>query len=316
MAYSINPNLVKARKAALLSVMVERVPICIVSRHFGVHRTTAWRWLCKWRKLNQYVSQDCSNRPNRKTRFCAIYYRWLIETESSAPKSHPGRIAQWVIDRILAIRAATRRCAVIIHEQLLEEGIRVGVSTISRVVARYNLQKTKRRRIRRTLTRPDVNFPGDLAQIDTVHYVNKLTGERRYVFTVIDLYSRMAYAECFERLLPSRALKTVLEAERYFGFKIKVLQSDNGPEFSEWLEGRLRGRNIIHRHTRIHRPNDNAHIERFNRTLREECIGEHMSCHETRETINQKLSSYIDYYNNKRLHLSLQRRTPRAMLQR
>lgn len=30
---------------------------------------------------------------------------------------------------------------------------------------------------------------------------------------------------------------------------------------------------IAIRHTRLGRPNDNAHIERFNRTIQEECTG-------------------------------------------
>jgi len=318
MAYSTNPNLVKARRDALLSVIAEQMPICVVARHFGVHRSTIWRWMRKWRVLNQQIDQDCPNRPNRrgKTHFCPTYYSWSIRTESSAPHTHPGRIKQWVIDRILAIRATLGRCAVIIREELAKEQVVVSVSTIRRVIAKYSLQKTKRRTIRRTLPRPDVKSPGDLVQIDTLHYVNKLTGKRRYIFTVIDLYSRMSYAKCFDRLLPGNALTTVLSAERYFGFKITTIQSDNGPEFSKWFSHQLHGKGIVHRKIRIHRPNDNAHIERFNRTLREECVGQHMSGNLRLPLINQKLKQYIDYYNNKRLHLGIQCMTPKSMLQR
>jgi putative transposase len=152
--------------------------------------------------------------------------------------------------------------------------------------------------------------------MDTIHYVNKLTGERRYVFTVIDLYSRVAFAKCFNRLLPGNAFTALKEAERYFGFKIVVVQTDNGPEFSGWFNHRANGQNIVHRHTRIHRPNDNAHIERFNRTLREECIGNHMRGDSILTGISRKINRYIDHYNNERLHLGIQCRTPREMLRR
>jgi len=187
---------------------------------------------------------------------------------------------------------------------------------VERVIAKFCTLKTKCRHIRRTLPRPDVQSLGDLVEMDTVHYVNKLTGDRLYIFTVIDLYSRMAYARPSTELKPDRAYQTLLEAEEYFGFRARVVQTDNGPEFGSWFTSKVEtelvdGTKRVHRHTRIHRPNDNSHIERFNRTLREECIGNHMSCHDTPEDIWWKIGRYIDYYNEERLHLGLQCRTPR-----
>jgi len=316
MAYSTNPHIINTRKAALLYVVVAHRPVCLVARRFGVHRSTLWRWLCRWKEINQFVKDRNYNRPSRPHSFNEKNYCWKLPTRSSAPKSHPKRIAREIIEKILAIREKLNRCAQIIQTELLKECIVVSLSTIKRVIARYGLQKTKRRKIRRTLPRPNVKAPGDLVQIDTLHYVDKLTGKRRYIFTVIDLYSRMSYGRCFDRLLPGCALKTFLLAEQYFGFSIATIQSDNGPEFSGWFSTHIEAKGRVHRRTRIHRPNDNAHIERFNRTLREECIGDHMSCHETTDTINQKLRLYIDYYNRERLHLGIQCRAPRSMLQR
>ena len=126
----------------------------------------------------------------------------------------------------------------------------------------------------------------------------------------------MSYAECRSRLLPVNTTKTIMHAENSFGFRIDTVQSDNGPEFSRAFIISLERKGIIHRHTRIHKPNDNAYIERFNRTLRNECIGYHMHKAETIQTINQKLLQYLDYYNNDRLHLGLQCLTPSQMLQR
>lgn len=54
MAYSTNPNLPKARAAALRLLLVERMPLSVVANRCGVHRTTMWRWLRKWRKLNEF----------------------------------------------------------------------------------------------------------------------------------------------------------------------------------------------------------------------------------------------------------------------
>jgi transposase InsO family protein len=277
MAYSNNPNLINARRETLLAVISQGMPICTAARRFGVHRVTIWRWIERWKKINRNVKERNYNRPSRPHSF----NEKLMGTD-------------WKM---------------------------VSVSTIERIIARHNLQKTKRRTIRRTLPRPNVNTPGDLVEIDTVHYVDKLTGERRYICTVIDLFTRIAYAECFERILPGNTLRTLLNAEKQAGFRFRVVQSDNGPEFSKWFTARIETKNgagvaRVHRHIRIHRPNDNAHIERFNRTLREECIGDHMSCRYTTEGINRKLKQYLDYYNNERLHLGIQCRTPCGMLRR
>ena len=64
------------------------------------------------------------------------------------------------------------------------------------------------------------------------------------------------------------------------------------------------------RHTRVRRPNDNAHVERFNRTLREECLGNYIPTRETLEQTQQRAEQYLDFYNNGRLHLGIQFMTP------
>jgi transposase InsO family protein len=74
--------------------------------------------------------------------------------------------------------------------------------------------------------------------------------------------------------------------------------------------------NIAVRHSRLGRPNDNAHIERFNRTIQEECLGRTLTYTTTNTTVQARLTAYLDYYNTKRVHLGLQLRTPVSMLQR
>jgi transposase InsO family protein len=161
-----------------------------------------------------------------------------------------------------------------------------------------------------------VTAPGELVQTDTVHYICPLTGRRRYVYTVIDLYSRMAYARVYPRILPGIAARTIFEAQAAFGFSFSMVQSDNGPEFSRYFEERLHRSGIQTRHSRLHRPNDNAHIERFNRTIQEEGIGSRISSRVATATLQTKINDYIEFYNTKRIHLGIQMRIPAEMLQR
>ncbi len=92
-----------------------------------------------------------------------------------------------------------------------------------------------------------------------------------------------------------------------------MVQTDNGMEFGKKFQDELLRRGINWRHTRVRRPNDNAHIERFNRTLREKCLGDYLPSKETLEEAQARLEKYLDFYNHKRLHLGLQFITPMQM---
>ncbi|MBF1037787.1 MAG: transposase family protein [Candidatus Nanosynbacter sp.] len=126
----------------------------------------------------------------------------------------------------------------------------------------------------------------------------------------------MAYARVYEDLKPGHSIDTITEAEQYFGFKFNTVQSDNGLEFARYFETRLEAKGIKIRHTRLGRPNDNAHIERFNRTIQEECTGNYYLESEPLKKLDNKILNYIDFYNYKRIHLGLGYRTPAEMLHR
>jgi putative transposase len=141
------------------------------------------------------------------------------------------------------------------------------------------------------------------------------TGKRLYYYTVIDLFTRMTHVTLAPKLSPGLAALAVLEAQEHWGLTISMVQSDNGPEYGRYFEQQMKRADITTRHTRLHRPNDNAHIERFNRTIQTECIGHYWNRSVSLQFQRDRLSSYLDYYNTKRVHLSLQYRTPNQMLQ-
>ena len=122
----------------------------------------------------------------------------------------------------------------------------------------------------------------------------------------------MSYARVYKELRPGHSVNIILEAEQYFGFKFKMVQSDNGLEFSHYFENK----GIKIRHTRLGRPNDNTHIERFNRTLQEECTGNCYLESEPLKKMDDKILSFIDFYNYHRVRLGIGYRTPSQMLQR
>ncbi len=87
-----------------------------------------------------------------------------------------------------------------------------------------------------------------------------------------------------------------------------MIQTDHGPEFGKWFVEQVKRH---HRYTRIGKPNDNAHIERFNRTLQEECLD---SILRNVDIINCALQKYLKYYNEQRLHLGIELKTPIQMV--
>lgn len=136
------------------------------------------------------------------------------------------------------------------------------------------------------------------------------------MYTVIDLYTRLAYAEIHTRIGPVLAARVIARAGIAWNIPLSMVQADNGPEFSHHFEQCLARKEIQTRHSRLGRPNDNAHIERFNRTIQEECLGSRMSYKTTNKQVQERLTAYLDYYNTERVHLGIQLRTPMQMLRR
>jgi len=258
-----------------------------VARHFGFSQSVIVKWFKK-SKLYGYHS---------------------IPTQSSRPKHHPKELSEEVVKRIVEIRLKTKRTSEVVHQTLLNDGIKVSLNSVRRTIDRHGLMK-KRSHLKRwhpPVDRPKASQPGDLVQLDTIHRMISKK-KRLYVFVLLDVYSRWVYAKAYESMNAARSLQFVREAQQSFAFRFKMLQSDHGPEFGMWFVEQIKK---DHRYTRIGKPNDNAHIERFNRTVQEECLDKIPT---EVKTINCALKKYLQYYNSERLHLGISLRAPMQLL--
>jgi transposase InsO family protein len=315
MSYSSNPLLPKARAQAVRLVVEQGMSPTIAARKSGIHRTTLWRWLRKWQNLNKNVQLTNDNRPGRRkdarvpSGFRLAACTWNIPTNSSRPHYFGRTVSGAVIDRIRFFRAKYNRCAVVVHAYCKQEGTVVSLSTVRRVLYRLGLvvRKKWQRKWRPPLPRPAAERPGDFVQTDTVHLYDHRTKKRSYLYTVIDVCTRWAYAEYSTVLSQDIAADVIQRGQAYAQFHFRVVQADNGPEFSRCFEELLQAQGTTVRHSRVRRPNDNAHIERFNRTIQEECVG---STNPFSDELHGKVANYLAYYNEERLHLSLQCETP------
>lgn len=294
----------KARYNAVHEVLREGRKPAEVARRFGVARSTIKRW------VERFITLESQYEISWKTR--------SIPTRSSRPHHSPKRISSDLAFAIIETRLSINRCAEVVHQELLNQEYQVSLSTVRRVIRQSELVKARSAwaRYRKFSKRPEVKTPGDLVEVDTVHFYHPITKKRLYATTLIDVYTRMAYVTIHKMMSQRDSLRSVLQARRKFGFAFQTVQTDNGGEFGKWFQDQIVAHGMTYRHTRVRRPNDNAHIERFNRTLREECLGNYLPAKETISQTQHRTNLWLDYYNHDRLHLGLQFMTPIQMLQR
>ena len=115
--------------------------------------------------------------------------------------------------------------------------------------------------------------------------------------------------------LPSRRVTQVLDAPTLVHGAPQAIRVDNGPEFLaqafvEWCAGHG---TAIH-HIQPGKPDQNAYIERFNRTYRTEVLNAHLF--ESLEELQALTDTWLRVYNEERPHDSLGRVPPLTFLPR
>lgn len=290
MAYSKNPELPKVRREAVRLVKYRGWSVRKVARHFGYTHSAVVKW--------------CKKDPTGGW--------WRIETKSSRPHTSPRALKEEVVSAIIQKRIGWRRCGQIIHQQLLKDGIMVSLPSVQRTLSRLGLVKKRSpwKRPHDYTERPLATYPGALLEADTVH-VMLADGSRLYVYTLIDLYSRWAYAEVAKRITAAASGVFIARAQAEATFHFGMVQTDNGGEFQKMFRFRIYKLGLAHRYSRVRRSNDQAHIERFNRTIQEECLDQ--TPHTIRH-FKRALKEWLPYYNDERMHMGISFKTPAQML--
>ena len=155
-----------------------------------------------------------------------------------------------------------------------------------------------------------------------VKYLTKLSGKRSYLYVAIDRLTRYVYAEILYNLEPSTAAGFVERFIEFFPYKIKKILTDNGFEWTDRCAGSVKTKasgnhavdvvckkhDIVHKLTRIRRPQTNGMVERFNRRVNEAIAAKNKiasnsgknSFHSHKER-NEFIMQFVDNYNRTRL---------------
>lgn len=162
-----------------------------------------------------------------------------------------------------------------------------------------------KRKRRKTKLFNEARKPGELIQVDVKHLPKK-----KYQYTAIDAVTRWRFALGYRAFSMQNSIDFVerlVARARRKAISIKLIQTDNGPEFQKEFVNYLIRVNIKHQYTWIHTPDQNGKVERSHRTDEEEFYQETEIDYSNLEDLNIKLTNWIAYYNTKdcTLHLIL-----------
>lgn len=290
MPYTTNPHLPRLRLQAVKLVLEKGWSTRQVARHTGFNQSTIVRWV-------NHVKQNTVGHS--------------IPTKSSRPHSHPRQLSSEMVNTIIAYRQKHKRCAEVLHHLLVRDGYQVSVSSVKRTLKREGLTRySKWKKWHTYEERPTPEKPGVLVQVDTIH--DGPHTDRLYIYTLLDVCSRWAFALPVERIGAGMSWQFVQSARAKLPFNVQLLQTDHGPEFSTHFKKQLTAHQLSHRHTHIRSPKENGHLERFNRTIQEECL---QRVPKTLEAYQKAIPEYIQFYNTERPHMGLEMQTPLKVMQ-
>lgn len=175
-----------------------------------------------------------------------------------------------------------------------------------------NLRKTVQNKLKKKKTRRNGYYstkPGDVNQTDSI--IKFINGIKRYVITSIDEKSEFVFAYGYSSLSSNTARDFFRKFDNIAPFEIKHIQTDNGQEFHKYFRDELERRNIIQFFNYPRKPQMNAKIERFNRTIQEDFINQnlYLLAYDINQ-FNQKLIDWLLWYNTKRPHQTLNQQSP------
>jgi putative transposase len=142
-----------------------------------------------------------------------------------------------------------------------------------------------------------------------IKYVN-FKGSFLFLISIIDGYSRyIVHHELRQNMQEYDIQITIQRAlEKYPGYKPRII-SDNGSQFiSKDFAEYLKLVGLQHIRTSIAYPQSNGKIERYHRTVHEECLMKTSLI--SLDDARKQVTNYIEFYNTKRLHSSLYFLTP------
>lgn len=279
--------------------------VCAVCRKYGISRSRFYYW----KKRLDLKSSNGKHQTSKQNRLMAY---------SRKPKTNPGEYPEETIKLIIKIRKRTNRGAEHIWFMLKDRyAIHLSVTGIYKVLKRNGLIKERRHKQKQNKTYEAPKYlPGEKIQID-VKYVKlidevaeRLKKKYRWVYqyTALDVATGIKCKLIYESHDTQASMDFLSKVRLFYPFPIKVIQTDNGLEFTWRLHPEV---------TKIHPftlqcqlygyehylippayPRANSHVERTHRIDEEEVYrGRIFTSLKQLTKINLKT---LRYFNEKR----------------
>lgn len=158
---------------------------------------------------------------------------------------------------------------------------------------------------------PKLKQPGYLQMDGIVIYADN---HKHCFISIIDIFTKYAQVTKVPTLSSQHSLTCYLKYTSQYTYPIHSIQTDNGSEFLKDFDSYLEKHKINHVFSYPRSPRINGYIERFNRTVQEECIYRMEELYFEPEHIQTKLDEYLNWYNYKRPHASLNYQAPVTFL--
>lgn len=195
--------------------------------------------------------------------------------------------------------------------------LQLGKGTVQRVLERNGENRLLRPK-RKPPQRYEKSRPGELLHVD-IKFLPALRNARwDYEFGAVDDYSREAVAWITTEQSSAHATQFLERVLATLPYRVEAVMTDNGLAFSmkhayhcdrlTRFQQACRSLGIEHKLLRPYAPECNGKVERFFRTVDEECLN--IQPLFTLEKRSRALDDFLWYYNHERPHLSLGGKTP------
>jgi transposase InsO family protein len=276
-------------RAKLMALHQQGVSFTTLSADFGVPREVLGRW---WKR---YQTQDLSG----------------LHPRSRRPHRSPTHLARSTEARILQLRAR-RLSAMRIAAQL-----GVGYTTVQRLLVRHGVSQLPQPPRAKT-RRYEKQRPGELLHLD-LKYLPALRNARNdFEFAAVDDFTREAVVTIHTDQTSVTAAAFLEHVLATLPYRVEAVLTDNAFAFTmrhAFHATRLtRFQQVCAHHAirhyllRPYAPQSNGKVERFFRTINDECL--HIRPLFTFAARSRAVEEFVWYYNHERPHQSLGGMTP------
>ncbi len=262
-----------------------------IAKIFKLSRKTLYKW------LNRYQKDKINGLKDHTTR----------------PHHYPYSLSEQQVKQILFIRKKEH-----IGPARIALRLNLSHSSVYRTLCRNQLQYLHPKE-RKVIHRYEKEYPGELWHLDIKNLVPLRRGQpKEHQFAILDDFSREAFCRIYPAATTKSATDFLMGALKYYQYPVKAILTDNALCFSMRFAAHSDRSTLFtqtclqlgirHQLIRPYHPQTNGKVERFFRTVNEECYNRtRLSNAQHRSKV---LDNFVHYYNHQRPHLSLGGLTP------